>query len=84
MIVSGRVQGVCFRAYTQKKALAYGIHGYVKNKEDGTVEIIAYAEKEPLKVFIDSCHKGPIMAKVKNVEISDYHTDLKFNTFEIR
>ncbi len=84
LIISGRVQGVYFRAYTQKQALKLGINGYVRNKSDGSVEVVACAEEHSLNAFIKWCHKGPIMAKVNHVEINpSLHTEA-FSQFEIR
>ncbi len=52
LLVSGRVQGVYFRMFTQKKAKQLGINGYVRNLEDGRVEIVAEAESELLDKII--------------------------------
>jgi acylphosphatase len=69
IFVSGRVQGVFFRQSTKNKAKELGIVGTVRNIEDGRVEIVAQAEYFALKPFIDWCHKGPIAARVDQVEI---------------
>lgn len=71
IIVSGRVQGVYFRYFTQNKAKELGVLGSVRNLEDGRVEIIAEAEQAVLNDFIHWCHKGPITARVDTVEITD-------------
>lgn len=82
--VSGRVQGVCFRAATQKQAEQLGIMGIVKNNTDGSVNIVArHAKKEILDIFINWCHKGPIMAKVTDVAVKEFTTTEKFTQFEI-
>jgi acylphosphatase len=83
IIVSGCVQGVCFRAFTEKQAIKLGILGFVKNCDNGTVEIVACAEKEALENFINCCHKGPLMAKVKNLIINDYGPSKSFTQFDI-
>ena len=84
IIVGGHVQGVYFRAFTQKQAVKYGITGFVANKSNGNVEIVASATAEKLDSFINWCHKGPLMAKVENVIVSDYNTTEIFTEFEIR
>lgn len=84
IIVSGRVQGVYFRAFTQKQANKLGITGYVRNTLEGTVEIIACAEQEKLDAFISWCHKGPIMAKVSDVMVTELVVTEVFNQFDIR
>ena len=84
LLVSGRVQGVYFRMFTQKKAKQLGINGYVRNLEDGRVEIIAEAESELLDKMIAWAHKGPITARVDQVESEDFLFDEAFTTFDIR
>lgn len=71
IIVSGRVQGVYFRYFTQNKAKELGVCGSVRNLDDGRVEIIAEAETVILEDFILWCHKGPITARVDKVEMTD-------------
>lgn len=68
-IIQGHVQGVFFRATTEKKAKKLGITGYVKNNPNGTVEVRAQGEEEKLHDFIDYLNEGPDMAEVKDVDI---------------
>jgi len=84
VLVSGRVQGVYFRAFTRKKALQLGINGYAKNLADGKVEIVAEAEEVILEKFILWCHKGPITARVDEVLVTSLADDEVFTSFEIR
>lgn len=83
-MVSGRVQGVYFRAFTKKQALKHNITGLVSNNDDGTVEIFAQAEQKNLDRLINWCHKGPLLAKVESVTVNEYLTKEKFSLFEIR
>ena len=69
LVVSGRVQGVWFRAGTREQALQRGLCGWVKNCSNGTVEIHAEGEKEALEHFIDWCRKGPPGALVTALDI---------------
>lgn len=62
--VTGRVQNVGFRYYTQKKAIELGVRGFVKNRPDGSVYIEAEAEEGPLGLFIHWCSQGPAWARV--------------------
>lgn len=71
ILVSGRVQGVYFRVFTQNKAKHFGLKGTVRNLPDGRVEIIAEAEHPVMEKFIKWCHKGPVTARVDNVEIDE-------------
>ncbi len=66
--VFGRVQGVFFRHSAKQKAKELGIKGFVRNEPDGTVYIEAEGEEENLEQFLDWCHRGPFLAKVKKVE----------------
>jgi acylphosphatase len=78
--ISGQVQGVCFRMYTQQQARILGLTGWVKNLPDGRVEIMASGEAEQLKTLQDWLQKGPEMAKVLNVDIKIIETK-EFNGF---
>jgi len=63
-IISGKVQGVSFRAYTQEQAENLGLTGYARNLEDGRVEVIACGEKEKLNMLQEWLKHGPQLAKV--------------------
>ncbi len=69
--VMGRVQGVGFRYYTEKKAKILGLSGYVQNQPDGSVKIEVEGEDNQLVEFINWCHKGPQWARVQKVSISE-------------
>ena len=84
VLVSGRVQGVYFRMFTQKKAKQLDINGCVRNLADGRVEIIAEADKIRIEELIKWCHKGPVTARVDHVEIVELESDEILTTFEIR
>jgi len=84
LLVSGRVQGVAFRYYSQKIAKKLGITGWVRNCMDGKVEIVAEGEEEKVNQFIDWCHKGPKNAIVKKVEYTREKFKGEFLFFNIR
>lgn len=84
IIISGRVQGVCFRYFTRRKANGLGIKGYVRNLDDGTVEVITRCSKEKLNELLEFCKKGPIFAKVTGVDVKEEKKTEDFNGFEIR
>ena len=67
----GRVQGVGFRYYTKLKADLLGIRGFVKNQPDGSVYIEAEADGDAMNEFLALCRKGPPLARVINMEVSD-------------
>jgi len=66
--VSGRVQGVLFRGTCAKEAQALGVVGWVRNTNDGGVEIVAEGDEEAVTRFVEWCHKGPPSAWVTHVE----------------
>lgn len=66
--ISGRVQGIGFRRWAQKTARNIGgISGWVRNVDDGTVEILMRGEAEKIEQMVLCCHKGPLLARVDNV-----------------
>ncbi|MEQ1622126.1 MAG: acylphosphatase [Methylococcales bacterium] len=71
IIVSGRVQGVYFRAFTRRKANQLNIYGSAVNLADGRVEIIAQGEHPAIEHFVEWCRKGPITARVDTIEITE-------------
>ncbi len=68
IIVSGRVQGVFYRAFAKEKADELGIKGFVRNEPNGDVYIEAEAEEEDLYKFIKWCNLGPTRAEVAHIE----------------
>lgn len=82
IFVSGKVQGVGFRYFTKYVARSLGVNGWVRNLEDGRVEIKATGSEEAIKKFIEKIHKGPIMADVRSVSVEDVPRE-DFNFFEI-
>ena len=81
--VTGKVQGVFYRASAKDKAQQLGLSGMVKNEQDGSVYIEAEGEEQKLKELIDWCHHGPDMAQVENVEYEYYSRLNNFSEFKI-
>jgi acylphosphatase len=67
-LVAGRVQGVGFRYFTEKKGNALGVDGWVRNLDDGRVEAFAMGTDGQLKEFAAALYKGPVGADVRHVE----------------
>ena len=84
ILISGRVQGVCFRAAAKKQADKLGIIGYAKNLDNGCVEIKVIADKILVDQLIDWSHKGSLFSVVKKVTVSYLNQDEKFNKFSIK
>jgi acylphosphatase len=84
LIVSGKVQGVYFRAETQRAALRIGVTGWVRNKSDGTVEAEAEGAREDVAALVDWCKNGSPLSKVDKVDVAwkDYRG--ASNVFEVR
>jgi acylphosphatase len=70
-VVSGRVQGVGFRYFAQEAAAVEGLSGWVRNRPDGSVEILAEGEAESLRRFERRLARGPAMARVDGVAATD-------------
>lgn len=70
-IISGRVQGVGFRAYTRQKAIEIGIHGWVRNRDNGDVECLAISDSDKIEIFEKILHHGPPLSKVIDIKISE-------------
>jgi len=68
MIVSGRVQGVYYRANVQRKAVSLGLSGWVRNLPDGDVEILAEGEEGKLGELLTYCKSNPGFSKVDGVQ----------------
>lgn len=84
IIVEGIVQGVFFRANTQRHAQKFGISGWVRNRFDGMVEIIAEGDKEKINSLIIWCHKGPPGAVVRDVNVNWEDYTGEFKDFSVR
>jgi acylphosphatase len=67
--VSGKVQGVSYRAYVQEAATELDLVGYIKNLPDGTVEVVAQGNPDTLKEFVECLHEGSLLSKVEGVAV---------------
>ena len=82
LLITGKVQGVFFRAKAKEIARKYEITGWIKNTPDEKVEAMIYGRSNKVNEFIEWCKTGPEMAKVEDVIIS-YLPEIKFNKFEV-
>ncbi len=83
LYVSGRVQGVFFRAYTEEQANALGLKGWVRNRSDARVEVVCEGHREDVEKLIEWCRVGPPGASVRDVEV-DWETPTgEFSNFVI-
>lgn len=81
--VSGRVQGVFYRASAQQRARELGLSGWVRNTEDGGVELVACGGDAPLRDLEAWLWQGPPAAQVESVAISEVEAG-PFQGFEVR
>ncbi len=82
-IVSGRVQGVWYRASTQQEAVRLGLKGYAKNLEEGDVEVVACGDEAAVDALEQWLWQGPPLAKVTGVNVGtlDLQQFDKFDAF---
>jgi len=71
-VVGGRVQGVGFRAATEREAAALGLRGWVRNLPDGTVEVVAAGAEETLSTLAGWLWEGPRFARVDRVTLEEW------------
>lgn len=83
LIISGKVQGVWYRASTQKEANKLGLKGWVRNLPTGEVEAIVQGEKETVEKLIAWCNEGPPAAEVSGVDVKWAEISQKLNDFKI-
>lgn len=74
-LVSGRVQGVFYRASTAERAKVLGVTGHAKNLPDGRVEVLACGEAAAVQELCNWLWEGPPAARVERVDISEADTD---------
>lgn len=75
VVITGRVQGVWFRAWTEEMATGLELDGWVRNCSDGSVEAVFAGAPDNLEKMVKGCWQGPQLAKVENVEVSPHAED---------
>ncbi|HEY9846462.1 MAG TPA: acylphosphatase [Candidatus Caenarcaniphilales bacterium] len=83
VLVSGKVQGVCYRSETVKAAHKLGVAGWVRNLPDGRVEAMLEGPRDAVAAMLHWCHQGSPAAKVSNVAV-EYVQPEDLDGFEIR
>ena len=81
--ISGRVQNVGFRYYTNQAARKYNISGFAKNQSDGSVYIEAEGEEGNLDIFIEWCKNGPTWARIDKINIQE-GTIMNYSSFLVK
>jgi len=80
LTVTGRVQGVGYRAWTVETAAGLGLDGWVRNRRDGSVEITARGEPTALDALTEACRRGPTFARVEDVRSETVAEDVTLGT----
>lgn len=83
ILVSGLVQGVCFRACTRDEAGALGLVGFVRNLSDGRVEIVAEGAEEKLLALAAWSRRGPPGARVEETVVAREIATGEYSSFRI-
>ena len=81
--ITGKVQGVWYRASAKDKALELDLKGKVWNEPDGAVGAYVQGPDEHVQAFIEWCKEGPTLARVKEVGVTEETVDIVFTSFEI-
>lgn len=83
LVIHGRVQGVCYRAWTAQQAQNLGISGWVRNRSDGTVEAVINGTEEAVEQMLAACRTGPGAAQVTGIDIDEIEPE-NVKGFEVR
>ena len=83
-IVSGRVQGVYYRASTEIEARRLGVTGWVRNLSNGDVEFEAEGAEDAIDALIKWAYQGPEMAKVTRIDVETIRISKENHSFDIR
>ncbi len=81
--VLGKVQGVYFRASAKQKAMNLGIHGFIKNQQDGSVVLEIEGDEDAVNNMVNWCKQGPALARVSNIEVKN-EAARNFVSFDIK
>ena len=73
--IHGEVQGVFYRAWSAEQARHLGLRGWVRNRRDGSVEMLVRGEEAAVRRMIEHCHGGPPAARVQRLDVEDAHEE---------
>lgn len=84
VVISGEVQGVCFRMETKRVAERFNVFGWVKNNRDGTVEAVFEGNIKDVTSVIEWCKKGPPHSRVVRVDVDQDAYSGEFKGFDVK
>jgi acylphosphatase len=68
IVVRGQVQGVGYRAFVEHEAHRHGLHGWVRNRRDGSVEAVFAGPRDAVEAMIEACRRGPNSARISALD----------------
>jgi acylphosphatase len=83
-MIEGRVQGVGYRLWTERKATELGLHGWVRNRRGGSVEAVFQGAPASVEAMLTACRRGPPAAAVTNLSTEDEEAAGPLAGFEVR
>jgi acylphosphatase len=83
VFIDGRVQGVAYRFFAEKCAHRLGLTGWVRNLDDGRVEVVAEGTAVEIETFLDRLREGPNLAHVEHLDVRREKATGEFGSFEI-
>jgi acylphosphatase len=84
LIISGHVQGVFYRGFTEETAVSLGLTGWVRNTSEGDVEALFEGDRASIEKAIRSCYDGPPAARVDNIDVRWEEFKGEFRSFSVR
>jgi acylphosphatase len=82
--IEGRVQGVGYRAFVEQTAYSLRLSGWVRNRWDGSVEVLAEGERQDLEQLLAALYRGPRAANVTNIQLEWQNATGEFSRFYVR
>jgi acylphosphatase len=83
VVITGKVQGVCFRAETQRAAKQRNVLGWVRNRPEGSVEALFEGDSPAVKAMLEWCWQGPPFSRVQHVDVKWEAYTGDFDRFDI-
>ena len=82
-LVTGKVQGVGYRDFTEKYTKENQLYGWIKNTQKGDVEIVIQGSPDELKLCIEALNQGPPLAQIESLSVDWKTSDKIFNEFKV-
>ena len=83
VMITGIVQGVGYRAFVERQATSLGIWGWVRNRNDGSVEAIFSGEASNVEAILIACRRGPRLAIIEEVRVTERSVDAELREFDV-